>query len=206
MAAHQASLSFTISRSLLKLMSIGLGLPSNHPILCSPFSSCPQFFSASGSFPVSGLFTSSGQSIGPPASASVLPMNIQGWFPLGWTGLISLLSKGSQESSPAPQFKNINSSVLSLLVQLSHPYMATGKNTALTIWTLVSKVMSLFFNKLSKFVIAFFPRSSFMAAVTICSDFEAQEDQICHCFLCFPIYLPWSNGTGWHICGFEFFF
>ena len=67
-----------------------------HPIISSsvvPFSSYPQIFPASGSFPVSWLFTSRGQSIGDSASASVLPMNIQGWFPLGWTGLISLWSK-----------------------------------------------------------------------------------------------------------------
>ena len=65
-----------------------------HPTIASsviPFSSCLQSFSASGSFPVNQLFTSGGQSIGASASASVLPMNIQGWFPLGLTGLISLL-------------------------------------------------------------------------------------------------------------------
>ena len=89
------------------------------------------------------------------------------------------------------------------IVQLSHPYMATGKTIALTIRTFVSKVMSLFFNRLSKFVIAFSPRSNFMAAVTVCSDFEAQENQICHCFHCFSIYLPWSNRFGWRICDFE---
>ena len=59
-----------------------------------PFSSCPQSFPASGSFPMSQLFTSGGQSVGVSASASVLPMNIQDWFPLGWTSLISLQSKG----------------------------------------------------------------------------------------------------------------
>ena len=72
-------------------------------------------FSASGSFPMSGLFASGGQSIGTSASAPVLPMNIQGWFPLGWTGLISLLSKGLSRASPAPQFRSINSSALSFL-------------------------------------------------------------------------------------------
>ena len=90
--AHQASLSLTISRSLLKLMSIESVMSSKHLVLCIPFSSCLQSFPASGSFPMSWLFTSGGQSIG--ASASVLPMNIQDWFPLGLTGLISLLSKG----------------------------------------------------------------------------------------------------------------
>ena len=74
------------------------------------FSFCLQSFPVSESFPMSRFFASGGQSIG--ASASVLPMYIQGWFPLGLTGLIALLS---QESSPTPQFKSINSSVLSLL-------------------------------------------------------------------------------------------
>ena len=90
-AAYPASLSFTISWSLFKLRSIELVMPSNHLILCSPFSSCPQSFPVSGSYPVSWLLASGGQSIGASASASVLPVNIQGWFPLE---LISLLSKG----------------------------------------------------------------------------------------------------------------
>ena len=77
--------------------------------------SCPQSFPASGSFPMSWLFASGGQSIGDSASTSVLPMNIQGLFPLGLTGLISLLPRDSQESSPTPHFKSINSLVLSLL-------------------------------------------------------------------------------------------
>ena len=69
-------------------------IPSNHLILCHPFSSCLQSLPASGSFPLSSLFASGGQSIGASASTSVLPVNIQGWFPLGLTGLVSLLSKG----------------------------------------------------------------------------------------------------------------
>ena len=92
-AACRASLSFTISWSLLKLMSIESVMPSNHLILCAPFSSCLQSFPASGSFLMSQLFASGGQSIGASASASVFPLNIQDWFSLGLTGLI-LLSKG----------------------------------------------------------------------------------------------------------------
>ena len=95
-----------------------------HPAISSsvvPFFSCPQSFPASRSFPMSRLFASGGQSIGDSASASVLPMNIQGWSPLGWTGLISLRSKGLQESSPIPQFKSINSLVLSFLTSI-HDY------------------------------------------------------------------------------------
>ena len=93
-AACQASLSVTNSWSLLKLMSIELVMPSNHLILCHPFSSRLQSFPASGSFLMSYFFASGGQSIGVSASASVLLMNIQDWSPLEWTGWISLLPKG----------------------------------------------------------------------------------------------------------------
>ena len=94
-----------------------------HPTISSsvvPFSSCPQSFLASGSFQMSQLFASGSQSIGVSASASALPINIQDWFPLGWTGWISLQSpKNSQESSPTPEFKSIISSALSFLYVLT---------------------------------------------------------------------------------------
>ena len=92
--AHQNPLFSTISASLLKIISIELETISNHLISAACFSFCLQSFPASGSFPMSRLFTSGGQSIGASASASVVPMNIQGWSPLGWTGWISLQSKG----------------------------------------------------------------------------------------------------------------
>ena len=92
--AHQDSLSFTISWSLLKLMSIESVMLSNLLILCCPFLFLPSTFPEFRSFLMRWLFTSGGPSIGTSASASVLPMNIQDWFPLGWTGLISLQSKG----------------------------------------------------------------------------------------------------------------
>ena len=93
-AARQASLSITNSQSPPKPMSMELVMPSNHLIICVPFSSCPQSFPASGSFPLSQFFASGGWSIGASASISVLLRNIQGWFPLGLSDLISLLSKG----------------------------------------------------------------------------------------------------------------
>ena len=93
-AARQASLSITNSRTLIKLMSIESVMPSSHLILCVPFSSRLQSSPASGSFQMSQFFKSGGQSTGVSASASVLPMNIQDWFPLGGTGWISLQSKG----------------------------------------------------------------------------------------------------------------
>ena len=92
--------------------------PWRHPTISSsvvPFSSCPQSFPTSGSFLMSPLFASGGQSTGVSASASVLLMNTQDWSPLGWTGWVSLHPGESQESSPTPQFKSINSSVLSFL-------------------------------------------------------------------------------------------
>ena len=92
-AACQASLSFTNSWSLLRLVSFELVMPSNHLILCCPLL-LPQSFPVSGSFAVNQLFASGGQSIGASASASVLPMNIQDWFSLGLTGFISLQSRG----------------------------------------------------------------------------------------------------------------
>ena len=93
-AECKASLSFTISWSLLKFTSIESVMPGNNLILCCPFSFCPQSFPASGAFSVSWLFPLGGQSIGALASASVFPMNIHNGFPLGLTGLIFLLFKG----------------------------------------------------------------------------------------------------------------
>ena len=115
-----------------------------HPTMSSsvvPFSSCLQSYPALGSFEMSHIFASGGQSIGVSALASVLPMNIQYWSPLGWTGGSPWSPRDSQESS-TPQFKSINSSALSFfIVQFSHPYMTTGKTKALTRWTFVGKAM-----------------------------------------------------------------
>ena len=105
-----------------------------------------QSFPASGSFQMSQFFASGGQSIGISASASVLPMNIQDWFPWGWTGWISLQSKGL---SSLPQHHSSKAPILRcsafFILQLSHPYMTTGKTIALTRQTFVSQVISLFF-------------------------------------------------------------
>ena len=123
-----------------------------------PFSPLLQSFPASGSFWMSQLFASGGQSTGVSASASVLPVNTQDWSPLGWTGWICLLSKGL---SSLLQYHSSKASILqcSGLVQLSHPYMTTGKTIALTRWTFVGKVTSLLFNKLFRLFITFLPRS-----------------------------------------------
>ena len=145
-AAHQASLSITNSWSLLKLMSITSVMPSSHLIFCYPLLLLLQSFPASGSFQMSQFFESGGQSTGVSASAFVLPMNIQDWFPLGLTGLISLRSNGFSRFFSKPQFKGINSSVLSFLYSPTltsiHDYW---KNHSFDWWTFVGKEMSLFF-------------------------------------------------------------
>ena len=177
-----------------------------HPTISSsvvPFSSHLQSFPASGSSQKSQFFPSSGQSTGVSASASVLPMNIQHWLPLGWTLWISLLSK---KLSSLLQHHSSKASILRcsafFTLQLSHPYMTNGKTIALTRWTFVDKVMSLLFNMLSTLVITFLPRSEHLLISwlqsTICSDFETPQNKVCHCFHCFPIYLPWSDGTRCH--------
>ena len=125
----------------------------SHPTIPSsvvPFSSCLQSLPASGLFPMSWFFTLVGQSIGTSASASasVLPMNIQDWFPLGLTGLISVQSKRlSRVFSNTTVQKHLQCSAF-FMVQLSHLYMITGKTIMWTRWTFVGKVMSLLFNVL----------------------------------------------------------
>ena len=114
----------------------------------APFSFCLQVSPAWGSFLMSWLFTSGGQSIGASASASVLPMNTQDWSPLGWSGWIFLQSKGlkgflQHHSSKASTLQRS----AFFMVQLSHPYTTTGKTIALTRWIFVGKVMSLLFMK-----------------------------------------------------------
>ena len=141
--AHQASLSTTNSWSLLKRMSIKSVMSPNHLILCCPFSSCLLSFPASGAFPMSSLFASGGQSTGVSVLASVPPMNIQVWFPLGFALLAvqgtlkSLLQHHSSKAS-------VLQCLVFFMVQLSHLYMTTGKTIALTRQIFVGQVMSLF--------------------------------------------------------------
>ena len=160
-----------------------------------PFSSCLQSLPASGSFPMSHFFLSGGENIG--ASTSVLQMNIQDWFLLGLTGLTPLQSKGLRVFSNTSK-----ASVLWCLgffiIQLSHPYMTTGKTMALTRQTFVGKIMSLLFNMLPRLIIAFLPRgkhllfSQLQSPATVILE---SKKIVCHCF---PIYLPWSDGARYH--------
>ena len=156
-------MSLTISQSLPKFMSIESVIPSSDLILCCLFSFCPQSFAASGSFPMSGLFESGSQSIGASASASVLPMNIQGGSPLRLTDLISLLSKGLSRVFSSTTVQEH----LFFSAQLSYGLILTSlhdnwKTIALTTWTFVGKVMSLLFNTLYRFVIVFLPKSKYL--------------------------------------------
>ena len=151
---------------------------------------------------MSQLFTSGGKSIGVSASTSVLPMNTQDWSPFEWTDWISLQSKGL---SRVLQHHSSKASILwhsaFVIVQLSHPYMTTGKIIALTRWTCVGKVKSLLFNMPSRLVITFLPRSKCLLISWLQSplaDFGAPKNKVSHCFYYFLIYLPWSYGTGCH--------
>ena len=156
-----------------------------HPTISSsvvPLSSCIQSFPASGSSPMSHIFVSGNQNIGISASASVLPMK-------------SLLQHHSSKAS-------ILWHSAFFTVQFSHPYMITGKTIALTRLTLVGKVMSLLFNMLSRLVITFIPRSKHLLISWLQLPstviLEPPKIKVWHCFHCFPIYLPWSDGTRCH--------
>ena len=155
---------------------------------------------------MSQLFTSDGQSIG--TSVSVRPMNTQGWFL--WS---PCSSRDSEESSPVPQVKSINSSVLSFfMVQLLHLYMTTGQTIAFTIWVFIGKVIFLLFNTLSRFVITFLPRNNHLQVSWLQSLFtmvlEHKKIKSVTAFIFFfffAFYLPWNDETGCHSLQ-EFFF
>ena len=190
-AACQASLSITNSQSLLKLMSIKVVTSSNHLILCHPlllllsvFTSIrvlsnesalcvrwPKYwsFSISPSYEHSGLIS----------------------FRMDWLDLLAVQGTLKSLLQHHRSKASIHQHSAFFIIQLSHPYITPEKTIALTRQIFVGKVTSLLFNMLSRLVIAFLPRSkhlNFMAAITICSDFGAQENKVCHCFHCFPVY------------------
>ena len=165
-----------------------------HPNISSsvvPFSSCPQPFPASGSFQMSQLFTSGGQSIGVSWSTSILPKNTQDWSPLEWTGWISVQSKGLSRVFSNNTVQKINSSVLSFVYHSAlMSIYDQWKTIALTRGTFVDKVMSLLFNMLSMFVITFLPRSKRLLISWLQSHlqwFWSPKNKVWHCFQCFPI-------------------
>ena len=203
-AARQASLSITDSWSLLKLMSIESVMPSNHLILCRPLLLLPpippsiRVFSNESTlrirWPKHWSF-----------SFIISPSNEHpGWisFRMDWLDLLavqgtlqSLLQHYSSKASILPRSAFFT-------VRLSHPYMTTGKTTALTRWTVVGKVMSLLFNMLSRLVITFLPRIKRLLISWLQSPsaviLEPKKNKVWHCFLCLPIYFPWGDGPRCH--------
>ena len=176
-----------------------------HPTISSsvvPTSSCPQSFPASESFPLSQLFASDGQSIGVSASTSAFQWTSRTEisFRMDWLDLLTV--QGTLKS--LLQHHSSKASILHstfFVVQLSHPYMTTGKTIALTRWTFVGRVMSLLFNMLSRLVITFLPRSMDLLISWLQSPYavilEPRKIKSTS-FHCFSIYLPWSDGTGCH--------
>ena len=201
----KASLSITNSWSLPKLMSIESVMPSSHLVLCHPLLLLPSIFPSIRVFSNESVlrirwpkYWSFSFSISP---SNEHPGLIS--FRMDWLYLLAV--QGTLKS--LLQYHSSKASILwcsaFFTVQLSHPYMTTGKTIALTTRTFDGKVMSLLFNMLSWLVITFLPRSKCLLISwlqsCICSDFGAQSDfGVWHCFQCFPIYFPWSNGTRYH--------
>ena len=166
-------------------------MPSHHLILPCPFLFLPSIFPSIRIFSSESVlhirwpnYWSFSFSISPPNEYSGLISFRIDWFDLE---VQETLKSFLQHHSPKASI--LRCSVF-FMVQLLHPYVTTGKTIALTRQTLLSKVMSLLFSSKEQ---AFL---NFMAAVTNCSDFGAPKNKLCHCFYCFPIYLPWSVGTG----------
>ena len=193
-AARQASLSITNFRSLPKLMSTESVMSSNHLILCRPLllpSILPNnrvFSNESALHNTWPKYWSFSFNISPSREHPGLIS-----FRMDWLDLLAV----QRALKSILQHHSSKASILRcsafLIVQLSHPYMTTGKTIALTRQTFVDKVMSLLFNIVTRLVTTFLPKSkhlNFMAAITICSDFGAHKNKVRHCFHCFPIYLP----------------
>ena len=186
-----------------KVMPIELVMPSNHLIFCRPLLLLPSVF------PSIRVFSDeSALCIRWPKywsfSFSINPSNEHPGlisFRMDWLGLLAVqgtLNSLLQHHSPKASILRCSAF---LIVQLSHPYMTTGKTIALTRWTFVSKVMSLLFNMLSMLVITFLPRSKPLLISWLQSPSAVilePREIVSHCFHCFLIYLPWSDGTRFH--------
>ena len=178
-------------------------MPSTHLILCHPLLLLPSIFPSIRIFPMSQFFISGGWSIGASASASLLPMK-SGLisFRIDWLALLAV--QWTRKS--LLQHHSSKASVLwcsaFFTVQLSHPYMTTGKTMALTRWTLVSKVMSLLFNMLSRLVTVFLQRSRCVLISWLQSPsvmiLEPPKIKFLTVSIVSPIYLSWNDETGCH--------
>ena len=170
-------------------------MSSNRLILCCPLLLLSSTFPSIRVFPNESVFASGGQSIGTSASASGLTS-----FRIDWFDLFAV-----QGTLKSLQYHSSKASILQysalFMVQLSHPYMTTGKTIPLTGQTFVGKVMSLLFNMLSRLVIAFLPRSKHLLISWLQSPSAVilePQNKVCRSFHCFLIYLPWSDGTRCH--------
>ena len=203
-SAHQASPSIINSRSPPKPMSIVSVMPSNHLLLChrllllpSIFPSIRVFSNESALWIRWAKYWSFSFNISP---SNEHPGLIS--FRMDWLNLLAV--QGTLKS--LLQHHSSKASILQcaafFTVQLSYPYMTTGKTIALTRWTFVGKVMSLLFNMLSRLVITFLPRSKRLLISWLQSPsaviLEPPQHKVCHCFYCFSIYLPWRDGTRSH--------
>ena len=200
-AARQASLSINSHRSLLKPLSIESVMPSNHLILCRPFLFPPSIFPSIMVFPNESVlrirwskYWSFSFSISPSNEYSGLSS-----FRMGWLDLLAVqgaLKSLLQNHSSKPSILRHSAF---FIVQPSHPHMTTGKIIALTRQNFVGKVMFLLFNMLSRLVITFLPRSKHLLISWLHSPSAvisgAPQNKVCHCF---PVYLPWSDGTRCH--------
>ena len=197
-------LSIINSQNPLKLMSFESVMPSNHLILFHPLLLPPSIF------PNIRVFSNeSALRIRLPKywsfSFSISPSNEYSGlicFKMDWLDLLAIqgtLKSLLQHHSSKP---SIFQHSAFFIVELSHPYMTTGKTIALTRWTFVGKVISLLFNKLSRLVVSFLPRSKSLLISWLQSPFafilEPQKTKVSHCFHCFPIYFTWSDGTRCH--------
>ena len=203
-AAQQASLSITNSQSSLKLMSIEPAMPSSHLILCSPLLLLPPITPSIRVFSNESILCMKWPNYWS-FSFSISPSNEQSGlisFRMDWLDLLAF--QGTLKSL----FQHHSSKASSVWrsaffpVQLSHPYMTTGKTIALTRQTFVGKVMSLHFNMLSTLVVTFLPQSKHLLISWLQSPspviLKPPKNKVWHCFHCFAIYFPWSDWTRYH--------
>ena len=202
-AAHQSSMFITNSRSLLKLMSIELVMPSNYLIPCHPLLLLPSIIPSTRIFSNESVlrirwpkYWSFSFNISPSNEYSGLISFRIDWFYFLAVQGTSFLQHHSSKAS-------ILQHSAFFIVQLTHPYMTTGKTIAFTRWTFVSKVMSLLFNMVSRLVIAFLPKSkhlliSWLQAPSATILEPKKIKKVSHGFHCFPIYVPWRDETRCH--------
>ena len=178
-------------------------MPSNHLILCHTFLLLLSIFPSTSIFSSESAlqirwpkYWSFSFNISPSNEHSGLISFRMDWLDLAVQRTLKSLLQHHSSKESTPQCSAF------FIVQLSHPYMTTGKAVALTRWTFVGKVISLLFNMQSRLVITLFTRRKRLLISWLQSTsaviLEPRKNKVCHCFHCFPIYLPWSDGTGCH--------